>query len=330
MPEGPEVKTLATSIAAELLSEPHNLVNCAILSGRYFPPKAPPSNYFEFDESLHPDFETGDVPPPSKPLATSPPPLPSPSHPSNRITAWNCRGKFQYLALPSSRSVWITLGMSGRFLWNATDHRHARFNFVVENAASKERRDLTFVDARQFGTVKMCMDDGELEKKLGSLGPDILDDRVTDGEFIEAVNKQRLGMNVCKWLMNQQKICGVGNYILAEGLYKAAVDPWANIKDLPEPVLVQLFAALRTTARQSYAAQGATLMKNGTYRQIDGTTGNFEFSLECYGKREAPSGEPVLKIVDGPHKRAIHFVWEQVGEENREMVRGLLEAAKRR
>jgi len=111
---------------------------------------------------------------------------------------------------------------------------------------------------------------------------------------------------------------------LVQGLYKAVVDPWSDIKDLDEDTLRKLFEALQSTAAQSLKSQGATLKRGGSYRQLDDAVGEFTFQLECYGRSETPTGEPVLKIVDGPHKRAIHFTWKQVGEENRNMVKRLL------
>ena len=192
MPEGPEVRTLSDSISSLLTATPHELKAVTVLSGRYHPPNKEPADFTAFTESLT--------------VATD-----------NTITSWSCKGKFQYVSLPSQRSVWITLGMSGRFIFDNPHHRHARVNFLVEDVATRQTRDLTFVDARQFGTVKCCMNDKELEKKLASIGPDILADiTMTGDDFLAVVKKQRNRMNTSKFLMNQQKLSGVGNYILAE------------------------------------------------------------------------------------------------------------------
>jgi hypothetical protein len=264
--------------------------------------------------------------------------------------------------------------------------------FTFVERATGEEKDLTFVDARNFGTVRCSADAGELEEKLGSLGPDILGGMTKEG-FLGVVGKLRNRTNVCKLLMNQKRLCGVGNYILAEGLYKAGVDPWCDAQDLGEGTLVRLFEelqvrarvsqagsphlrrkraesrvvggrtpepppaagevadphmppdppggrpmappfnpppppipprSLQDTAAKSYRAQGVTRGSGGSYRQLDDTRGEFEFELECYGRGETPGGERVYKIVDGPHKRAIHFVLRQVGEDNIDMVKARL------
>ncbi|GMH85607.1 hypothetical protein TrST_g3604 [Triparma strigata] len=294
MPEGPEVRTIANQISDRLTSSPSRLVSVDMLSGRYTR-HGPPADHGDFLKSLqlHPE--------------------------SSVIKAWKCRGKFQYAVLEDEeRSVWVTLGMSGRFSFDEDlDHRHARVNFVLEDVATKELRNLVFIDARNFGTVRFSLDGQELEQKLKTLGPDLLDSSdLTDSVFIQIARKSisaaKKPLNVCNFLMNQKKISGVGNYILAEGLYKSNIDPWCTLDELSDDQLVTLINHLRTTAQTSLTAQGLTRNKGGSYRSLSGGVGKFEFELECYGRAETPKGERVLKVVDGPHKRAIHFVKSQV------------------
>lgn len=149
----------------------------------------------------------------------------------------------------------------------------------------------------------------------------MLDD-LTDDMFVEIARKQRKEMNICKFLMNQKKISGVGNYILAEGLYKANICPWSTVDAVPEEQLRVLCGELRETAEASYKAQGLTRAKGGSFRNVDGQTGGFEFKLCCYGRQWCSRGEKVYKIVDGPHGRAIHFVKAQVKKEE---IKKLLE-----
>ena len=89
--------------------------------------------------------------------------------------------------------------------------------------------------------------------------------------------------------MNQKKLSGVGNYILAEGLYKANIDPWCSVQSLNDDTLVTLLHALRETAVASLAAQGMT-RRGGTFRTVDGDTGNFTFQLQVYGRQRCAQG----------------------------------------
>jgi len=128
--------------------------------------------------------------------------------------------------------------------------------------------------------------------------------------------------------MNQQRLSGVGNYILAEGLYKANVDPWANVKDVGKEKLLALIEDIKDTARTSLKAQGMTREKGGTFRSIDGERGKFEFKLQVYGKEKTDKGEEVLRITEGPHGRGIWFVRGQIEDERWGVVEEMVEKGK--
>ena len=142
----------------------------------------------------------------------------------DHITSWNAKGKFIWLTLDNGlnqidddddddylRSIWITLGMSGRFAASpfhddddGTTHKQVRwyFEFLHEDKDEAKMRRIYYYDTRNFGTLRFSLSKKELEEKLNSLGPDILDD-VTEKKFLDVLNQQRQSMNVCKFLMDQ-------------------------------------------------------------------------------------------------------------------------------
>lgn len=95
------------------------------------------------------------------------------------------------------------------------------------------------------------------------------------------------------------------NYILAEALYRARIDPFADLHEINLNQRKHLFQQLREVAFSSYAAQGLTRPNGGTYRNFNGYRGEFEFQLQCYGQSTSPNGYPVVKEVNGPHGRTI-------------------------
>lgn len=100
MPEGPEVKRIATQLNAELSGK--TLDSYFILSGRYS--KKIPEGHTEF---------TNECP--------------------HVITSVKCKGKFIYFSTDTDWSIWNTLGMSGS--WSKKDDDHARimFNFGTKH-----------------------------------------------------------------------------------------------------------------------------------------------------------------------------------------------------
>lgn len=249
------------------------------------------------------------------------------------IKSLQCKGKFIYLVLDEGsaltsndadyqRSIWITLGMTGRFV-NEEDVNKPRASnsdktgsdprwfFETLDTSTGQRRKIYYRDPRNFGTLIFSLSAIELENKLASLGPDMLDNNTTEDVFLEAMNKSTQKRNVCKFLMDQKLLAGVGNYILAEGLYRARIDPFASLDEINLKQRKSLFKELRAVITTSYSSQGLTRPNGGTYRSVDGSRGQFEFQLQCYGQDLSPNNNPVVKEVDGPHGRAIWYVPEE-------------------
>lgn len=252
------------------------------------------------------------------------------------IQEWNCKGKFIWLTLDQGkanneggmdddfyRSVWITLGMSGRFQRDSfgaeeddgTAHKQPRwyFEFLDEGEHNPEKltRKIFYYDTRNFGTLRFSTSKMELMDKLKSLGPDILDD-CTENIFIEVMRKQRQTMNVCKFLMDQKKVAGVGNYILSEALYRSNLDPFASLNEITNDQAKLLYNEVVGTATASYNAQGVTRRAGGSYRDVDGNEGNYAFSLQCYGREYCVQGREIIRETKGPHGRTIWYVEDQL------------------
>lgn len=324
MPEGPEVRTLVDQLQPAVGMR---LVDLRFLSGRYVRHGRPKG----FDDFRRTMSRSGG----------------GNGGTSDLIAEWNAKGKFIYLVLDEGqkkgavagdhegaippndylRSIWITLGMSGRFLsdtansaegnmYNYTSsdgsNDHVRWSLELSDPETGRTRTIYYHDVRNFGTLRFSLSESELMSKLASLGPDMLDENTTLEDFLSVMERQRPELNVCKFLMNQAKICGVGNYILAEGLYRSSVDPFACLGELSDGQRRDLFTELRETIRMSYAAQGMTRGSGGSYRLPDGERGGFEFELQCYGREECAEGRPVIKETDGPHGRTIWYVEDQL------------------
>jgi uracil-DNA glycosylase len=245
-------------------------------------------------------------------------------------------------------SLWITLGLTGKF-FNEADHqgivqrqleqrespqssRHSELSATTattarwflelqdRNASTISQEDeneshrglsrIYYHDPRGFGTLKFCRSRTELLKKLESLGPDLLANSTTETDFVSLVTASRPSTNICRLLMDQSKISGVGNYLLAEGLYKALVDPFCSVEELNRTQLGDLFRALRDTATQSYRSQIAIAQGGG---QDDSSSTSDNFQLHCYGRdRCLLRNDPVRRETHGPHGRTIWYTDAQL------------------
>jgi uracil-DNA glycosylase len=303
MPEGPEVKILVDQLQGAVGSR---LLDVQFVSGRYVR-HSKPSGFDDFAKTMTPltKHNTEDS--------------------VDTIQEWNAKGKFIYILLDKGaktpannandfqRSIWITLGMSGRFLnqeKHQEDPRFARWYLSLLMKEGTERK-IYYHDTRNFGTVKFSLSREALTTKLNSLGLDILDPMTTEDDFVQLVTNQKSELNICRFLMNQSKLCGVGNYILSEALYRAGIDPFASLSEIDEEQQRRLFREIQSIAFESYEAQGLS-RRSGSYRDVEGKRGRFEFALQCYGRESCARGKTVFRETKGPHGRTIWYTEDQL------------------
>ena len=70
--------------------------------------------------------------------------------------------------------------------------------------------------------------------ELKKLGFDWLSNTPSFEEFLFLVSKTRKTRPICKFLMDQTKTAGIGNYILAEVLYASKIHPFAQCGDIED------------------------------------------------------------------------------------------------
>jgi formamidopyrimidine-DNA glycosylase len=163
MPEGPEVRNVVDQLQGGVGKR---LVDIKFVSGRYTK-HGRPGGFQDFATTM----------------------TPSSSELIDTVEEWNCKGKFIYLVLDEGgkhtdknntdfcRSIWVTLGMTGQFVneqIHEQDPRFCRWYFELMDVESGLSRKVYYHDQRNFGTLKFCLSKLELEKKILSLGPDVL------------------------------------------------------------------------------------------------------------------------------------------------------------
>ena len=190
-----------------------------------------------------------------------------------------CKGKFIYWTFQGTDTViFNTLGMSGSW---SNSSRSARVKFETSEG------DLFFNDPRNFGTVKF-MNRKDLEKKLKSLGPDMLNEKVAPQTFIASLRKHP-EFTLAEALMNQGVVSGVGNYLKADSLWLAKLSPWRKVSQTTDEQLTFLCECVSDVIRTAYLNGGSTIL---TYKGFDGEEGRH--SMLVYGRKTDPNGEEVV------------------------------------
>ena len=117
--------------------------------------------------------------------------------------------------------------------------------------------------------------------------------------------------------MDQTKTSGIGNYILAEALYRARVHPFARVGDLDEEMIADLYTEIRDISNHSFASQQEGMQTRAKrakgcgagYIHSGSSSRQFEFKLLVYGQKSDPLGHRVRRE-EGAHGRTIHWVPE--------------------
>lgn len=243
MPEGPECRHLTDILKLSLVGK--HLKSIKILSGRYSrhgPPKG-----FNLITTL---------------LEKTP----------IKILEIGVKGKFIYWVLDNNVYMWNTLGMSGQWTTEQDKHCHVEFSFIDNDINT-----FYFRDIRNFGTLRF---ENHLEKKLKTLGHDILNNSLTNQEIIQLFRKRNQWC-LPKFLMNQGYLSGIGNYLKCEALYAAKLSPYRLISSLNDSEIITLYQEITRIAKESYHSKGASFL---TFRDPDSNKGRYSFNFQVYGK----------------------------------------------
>lgn len=147
-----------------------------------------------------------------------------------KIEKFENKGKFLMIHFEKDLYLGITLAMTGHILFSPSPHSHYHFHtncgtFYIE-------------DVRNFATIDFYTQ-AEIDEKLDSIGPDLLNDKVSSKVFIERLRKYP-HKPIASVLLDQKVISGIGNYLRADGLYKAKINPFEKIENLSDSQLLLL------------------------------------------------------------------------------------------
>lgn len=220
MPEGPECTRTARQVHRAVFDK--QLSNINIISGRYT--KAEPSGFSQLASMLN-----------NNPLT---------------IREVTNKGKFIYWDL-GNIFIFTTLGMTGNFKLNPSNHTRLAFYFTDDTA-------IYYNDQRNFGTVKIVFSKDELAKKLNSIGPDMLNNPPTIDTFI-SIARKKPKWTLVKWLMDQSQISGVGNIYKSESLFLARLRPDRLLESCTDAQLTDLYHAICSVLLTSYQSGGSTI-----------------------------------------------------------------------
>lgn len=213
-----------------------------------------------------------------------------------------------------TKSKIIKLGTKGKLLWIQTNSYFIHIHFGMtgwmytsNNQIPKNvKYIINFTDntaiyidsTRKFTKLTIC-NKKEHDNKINNLGIDILTKNFTFFKFSHLITSRNI--MITKFLLDQDKICGVGNYLKSDSLYLAKIHPNAKTGNLTDVQILNLFNAIKYTSVSSLLTwlKSNKLKVPMDIQKIKPTQTTFNYNSLVYDKQKDKYGNKVTNEIIG-------------------------------
>jgi len=217
---------------------------------------------------------------------------------SAKINFVHRRGKHILFDLDNGRTLITHLRMSGRFLLLDAEQNEPKFAHAVFNLDHNEK--LVFQDQRHFGFMKV-VDTAKLfeAKELSKLAPEPFSDEFSDQYFHGLLKNSK--RNIKQLLLDQTKVCGVGNIYASEAMFIARVNPALKASMISSRKAVALRSAIIDVLNETLATgENIKLDRENIGGNIYGPDSDGDWRV--YGREGEPCPNcelPIVRVVQG-------------------------------
>lgn len=205
----------------------------------------------------------------------------------------NAKGKFLWISFKNTDiTLWNTFGLTG--YWSNRKTKYLKF--IITTNKNK----IYYNDKLGYGTLKVSLDKETLDKKLKTLGCDILNPNQDEKKFIEKIRKKKKDIEIAKVLLDQKIASGCGNYIRADALYLSKISPFKKISELSDFQLKKIWKSLQKIGFYNYSIKEGLKNKILKKDELNKLAENF-----IYGEEYDCKNNKIKKIKLGD--RTIHY-----------------------
>jgi formamidopyrimidine-DNA glycosylase len=167
-----------------------------------------------------------------------------------RINHVHRRGKNILFDLDNGRTLLTHLRMSGRFMLLSPDDDDPKFTHALFHLDQDSR--LVFEDQRHFGLMKVIKtSDLAGDASIANLAPEPFSDEFS-ADYLAAVLSGS-ARSLKEFLLDQTKVCGLGNIYAAEAMFHAGLSPRRRAKNVPGKRVERLFESIRNVLSEALA-----------------------------------------------------------------------------
>lgn len=243
------------------------------------------------------------------------------------------KGKFLYFVFENNFYLFSTLGLSGGWCylkkgaskynfskteeeWLYFDDSNHNDSVYIKNALKHlnvefrtSKGSLYYYDVLSFGSLKVIEGEQELNKKLKTIGPDIMEPDTTLEIFKNQILKTRnLHKEIGIVIMNQKVISGIGNYLRADILYLSKISPFRKVNKLTDKELEVIYKNAKVLTWGDYDIEMAKKLK--IVSKETKFPRDYDRMFFVYNYDEDIHGHKIVKkeLYEGSQKRFIYYV----------------------
>lgn len=205
------------------------------------------------------------------------------------------RSKYLLVDVDGGSTFVVHLGMSGRLTLAPAatpTETHEHLSLTLDGGERLRLR-----DPRRFGVAFAAATAGLLEQDphFTGLGREPLEPRLTGAELGQLAAGRTAPVKA--FLMDANRLVGVGNIYATEALHRAGIHPARSVSRISAARWERLAAAVVEVLEQAIREGGTTL---NDFADGAGNEGYFQVSLAAYGREGEPCGRcgaPVRRLV---------------------------------
>lgn len=208
------------------------------------------------------------------------------------------RGKHILFDLDNSKTLITHLRMSGRFSLLRAGQDDPKFTHAAFYFEDEIR--LVFDDQRHFGLMKI-VETARLNeaKELAKLAPEPFSDEFSISYFRNTLAASKRSLK--EFLLDQTKVCGLGNIYASEAMFAARVNPQIPAHELSTAKTKRLFESIRVVLDEAIKHGQRSIVDpenlEGGYFRGEGTRG-----WRVYDREKEPCmycNSPIVRLKQG-------------------------------
>jgi endonuclease-8 len=172
------------------------------------------------------------------------------------VTAVQTKGKAMLIRFDNQLSIYSHNQLYGKWVIRRA-HDYPQTTRQLRLAIHNEKKSALLYSASD---IEVLDEIGVLQHPfLSKLGPDVLDEDTTVAQVINRFHDRRFyRRRLASLLLDQQFLCGLGNYLRSEVLFVARIYPLLRPSDCSSEQVLQLAEASIAVTQQSYQTKGIT------------------------------------------------------------------------